>query len=157
MATVTSRDRVSYTSGGATSLSKTFKLNIEVDDTDDYEDLSIFETLRVSARVLESEEELTIDVSDRLLEESDLVYNEDVSVGAAIVIKYVSQHADLPATIYLPDSATSRIQPSFDVLRGPLHPRRSVPVPVELTVEGLYNKDDSESDRVGSTQILLEG
>lgn len=156
MTTVTSRDRASYTSGGATNLSKTFRLNIE-EDGDEYEDLSVFETLRVSARVLENRDELTIDVSDRMLEESDLVYNTDVSIGDAIVLKYVSRHADLPATIYLPNSTTSRIQPAFDVLRGPLHPRRSVPVPVELTVEGFHNKDDSESVQVGSTQILLEG
>jgi hypothetical protein len=138
MVTVTSRDRASYTSGGALNLSKTFRLNIEADG-DEYENLSVFETLRVSARVLEGEDELTIDVSDRMLEESDLVYTDEVSVGAAIVLKYVSQHADLPATIYLPNSTTSRIQPAFDVLRGPLHPHKSVPVPVELTVEGLQS------------------
>jgi len=155
MATVSSRDRATFTSGGIANPSNTFRVNIE--SGDEFDSLGVFDTLRIDAHVLENESELDIDVSDRVMDSDSLVYQDTVTVSEDLIIKQVSTLSEVPSTFYVPNSSTKRIQPSFDVARGPLHPQKSVPVPIRVTVMGFYNRKDDNGVSLGSTQILLEG
>lgn len=91
--------------------------------------------------------------------EADLEgYDEEDIAGDSnnvIAIEYVSRGQDVPCEVYLPAS-TSRVQPSFQVYRGPLHPHEIDLFEVELVVYG-GDGDEENWERIGSDTMELRG
>lgn len=93
---------------------------------------------------------------ERLRIEGDLkdYTDEDMAndINNVLAISYISRAEDLPCTVFLPD--TSRVQPAFEVHRGPLHPQEIELFRVELTV---YGGDGDNWERLGSDTMELRG
>lgn len=154
MAKVSTRDRATYTSGGLANANKTFRVDIQLDESDGH--ISQYDVFLISAMVLQSKDQVEIPDSKRKYA-NEYIFQDELKTGEGIVIKSVNQFEDVPATIYVPDVDTQRLQTSFTVARGPLHPREPTCAPVEITVTGLKDRNDNQGVKLGSSQILLEG
>jgi hypothetical protein len=74
-------------------------------------------------------------------------------INNVLTVEYVSRGTSIPCRVFLPES-TSRVQPSFEVHRGPLHPQEVDVFELELTV---YGGDGDNWERIGADVVELEG
>lgn len=97
---------------------------------------------------------------DMLRVEGDLKDYDESETGGdlnnIVTIQNINSALEIPCGMYLTNS--NRVQPSFDVYRGPQHPQEITLFEVELTVYGIPDKSDKdETERIGSDTVKLRG